>query len=229
MGRSPGAARTAIAMPSSTALGAGWESGYLCRTGAVTVPPPGSQLAVLARAAASLLVLGCASAPGQDAAPAALPREEVLERGGELGHERPERALEVTAELVRVWGISEVPDGSRLQLALSGVDAITRTELLKAVRVRVQALLVDVQSSTSDGRSLSESTTESVSGVLDRAGPLPHGWARIRRGERVVLRLWARLEVRRATLEDALRAPLGAGLAASELVSGLTLSAEATP
>jgi hypothetical protein len=146
----------------------------------------------------------------------------VLERGGELAEGWPQRSLELTAEVVRVWGISEVPDGSRLQLALSGVNAITRAELLKAVRVRVQSVLADARSE--DAQRLSLSTTESVAGVLDRAGPLPHGWARIRRGDEVVLRLWARLEVPRPALEAALRAPLAsAGADARGFVSGLTL------
>lgn len=190
----------------------------------------GSPLAVAPCAAALLLALGCASAPPQATG---LPGEEVLERGGELREQWPERSLEVTEERVRVWGISEVPEGSRLQLALSGVDAITRAELLKAVRVRVQAVLLDVESSAAQRgaagpETLSLQITESVSGMLDRAGPLPHGWARIRRGDRVVLRLWARLDVQRSALEAALRAPLSrAGRDAGAFVRGLTLGEEA--
>jgi len=166
-----------------------------------------------------LLALRCAA----ERAPAAFPGEQVLERGGELQGERPERALEVTPEWVRVWGLSEVPDGARLQLAFSGVDAITRSELLKAVRVRVTSLLLDRESNESGRRSLLVVTSEQVSGLLDRAGPLPHGWARIRQGDRVVLRLWARLDVRRSALEAALRSTLRARTDASAFVNGLGL------
>lgn len=186
----------------------------------------GFPLAVLSGAAALLLMQGCGSAHAPAQGPL-LHGEELLERGGELGSEWPERSLELTAELVRVWGVSEVPDGSRLQLALSGVDALTRAELLKAVRVRVKSVLLDVASADAERRVLTLQAVESVSGVLDRAGPLPHGWARIRRGEVVVLRLWARLEVRRSALEAALQAPLdSAGGDARGFVSGLALAGE---
>lgn len=188
----------------------------------------GFPLAVVQCAAALLLALGCSAT--QSAGAAALPGEVVLERGGELGEQWPERSLEVTGEVVRVWGVSEVPDGSRLQLALSGVAAITRAELLKAVRVRVEAVLLDVEVGGEHAvspQAISLQTTESVSGVLDRGRPLPHGWARIRRGDEVVLRLWARLEVARPALEGALRAPLrSTGTDAGVFVRGLTLSGE---
>ncbi len=175
--------------------------------------------------AGAWLVAGCGAA----AAPAAaLPGEEVLERGGELRAERPERALLVTREWVSVWGLTEVPDGSRLQLGLSGVDAITRSELLKAVRVRVGAVVTDVESTDPRRRSLLVETTERVSGLLARGQPLPHGWARIRRGERVERRLWARQDVRRAELEAALQEPLeGSGAEVRGFVGGLVLASGA--
>jgi hypothetical protein len=179
------------------------------------------------RAAALLLALGCGAVSGNAAepSPAALPGEQVLEHGGELREQWPERSLEVTPDVVHVWGVSEVPDGSRLQLALSGVDAITRSELLKAVSVRVQSVLHDVESNTPERRALSLQTTESVAGVLERAGPLPHGWARVQRGERVVLRLWARLTLSRSELETALRGALASSNAeASGFVAGLALA-----
>lgn len=199
---------------------------------AVPVPtalnPLWSPLALVPSAAALLLVLSCGAgaAPGQrSAASAALPGERVLERGGELREQWPERSLEVTPDVVHVWGVSEVPDGSRLQLALSGVDAITRSELLKAVRVRVQAVMQDVESDDPERRSISLRTTESVAGVLDRAGPLPHGWARVQRGQNVVLRLWARLTLPRSELEAALRGALASSSAdASGFVTGLVLT-----
>jgi hypothetical protein len=49
-------------------------------------------------------------------------------------------------------------------------------------------------------------TVEAVSGALNQAGPLRHGWARVRRGEKIVLRVWARLDVQRTTLEKAIGA-----------------------
>lgn len=184
----------------------------------------GSPLVVFCRAAL-VLVLSCGAGQAQ-AGGLVLQGEELLELGGELGEQWPERSLELTAEGVRVWGITEVPEGSRLQLALSGVDAITRAELLKAVRVRVESVLLDVQAGDAQRQALVLRTVESVSGLLDRAGPLPHGWARLRRGDAVVLRLWARLEVARSVLEAALEAPLSsAGGDARTFVAGLAPAA----
>lgn len=133
--------------------------------------------------------------------------EEVLERGGELAEVDAARAtVSVTADRVVVWGVTEVPDGSRMQVALAGVDAITRSELLKAIEVRVSGVVTSVESSDPAGRSVVVETVEAVSGALNQAGPLPHGWARLRRGDKIVLRLWARLDVPRTTLESAIRA-----------------------
>ena len=111
--------------------------------------------------------------------------EEVLERGGELADVDAARAtVSVTADRVVVWGVTEVPDGSRMQMALSGVDAITRSELLKAIEVRVSGVVTSVESSDPAGRSVVVETVEAVSGALNQAGPLPHGWARVRRGDK---------------------------------------------
>jgi len=151
----------------------------------------------------------------------------MLARGGELRDDRPERAIDVGREWVSVWGITEVPDGVRLQLALSGVDAITRAELLKALRVRVQSLVTSMESTDPKTHGVEVATAESVTGLLDRAAPLPHGWARVRRGKHLVMRLWARLTVRRADLEAALGAPLAnTGRDVAELIDGLALEQE---
>lgn len=167
----------------------------------------------------SLLAASCASGPS------VRPGEETLARGGELAGELPERALKVDGNTVSVWGITEVPDGSRLQLAFSGVDAITRAELLKAVRVRVQSSMSDLENGSA--RSLELTTVERVAGLLEHAGPLPHGWSRVRKERAVVLRLWARLSVSREALEAALQAPLaGVGRTPGEFVAGLELSAK---
>ena len=135
--------------------------------------------------------------------------EEVIERGGELADARAERAtVTVTADTITVWGLVEVPDGSRMQAAFAGVDAITRSELLKAVQVRVAEVVTDMDSTDPSRRSITMETMEVVDGVLARGGPLPHGWARIRRGDTVVIRLWARLDLPRAGLENAVRSLL---------------------
>jgi hypothetical protein len=169
-----------------------------------------------------LLTLGCAHAS------TGVRGEEVLERGGELADARAERAtVEVTADTITVWGLTEVPDGSRMQAAFAGVDAITRSELLKAVQVRVAEVVTDVDSTDPSRRSITAATFEAVDGVLARGGPLPHGWARIRRGDTIVIRLWARLEVPRAGLETAVRSLLESRGKAYQpaLLDGLTLPA----
>lgn len=148
--------------------------------------------------------------------------EDVLERGGELAQARPEQAtVAVTADTITVWGITEVPDGSRLQMAFAGVDAITRSELLKAVEVRVTSTETDVESNDPSRRSLTLQTIEAVDGVLPRATPMPHGWVRVRRGNDVVLRVWARLEVSRESVEAALRSVRASHLNAAAIVDGL--------
>lgn len=159
---------------------------------------PLSSLSVLA------LCLACAHASGTK------PRgEEVLERGGELADNRAERAtVTVTPTTVTVWGLTEVPDGSRLQVAFAGVDAITRSELLKAIQVRVAGTVTSVESTDPNRRSVVVETVEAVDGLLTRSGPLPHGWVRVRRNGEVVIRIWARLEVPRAALETSVRSVL---------------------
>jgi hypothetical protein len=109
-------------------------------------------------------------------------------------------------------------------MALAGVDAITRSELLKAIEVRVSGVVTSVESSDPAGRSVVVETVEAVSGALNPAGSLPHGWARIRRGDKIVLRLWARLDVPRTVLEGAIRAAVArAGQGdATAIIGGLT-------
>ena len=152
--------------------------------------------------------------------------ERVLERGGELADIRVERAVvEVTARAITVWGTSEVPDGSRMQMAFAGVDAITRSELLKVLQVRILSVVTDVESTDPARRSITDETFEAVNGVLAHAGPMPHGWARVRRGNETLIRIWARLEVPRATLETAVRSLLErrGKNTSSAILDGLTL------
>jgi len=93
--------------------------------------------------------------------------EEVLEQGGELADVDAARAtVSVTADRVVVWGVTEVPDGSRMQMALAGVDAITRAELLKAIEVRVSGVVTSVESKDPAQRSVVVETVEAVSGAL---------------------------------------------------------------
>ncbi|MGC9983080.1 MAG: hypothetical protein ABSF35_05530 [Polyangia bacterium] len=170
-----------------------------------------------------LLLLGCGHTGPEAARPAPSP-EEVLERGGELANADAVRAkVLVTADRVSVWGMTEVPDGSRMQMALAGVDAITRSELLKSIEVRVSGVVTSVESTDPSRRSVVVESVEAVSGALSETGPLPHGWARVRRGDKVVLRLWARLDVARIVLESAIRAAVArAGQGdASAIIGGL--------
>jgi len=121
----------------------------------------------------------------------------VLEQGGELADVDAARANRIGhGGQGRGVGRDEVPDGSRMQMALAGVDAITRAELLKAIEVRVSGVVTSVESKDPAQRSVVVETVEAVSGALNQTGPLPHGWARVRRGDKIVLRLWARLDAR---------------------------------
>lgn len=156
--------------------------------------------------ALTLAIVLVASAGCGHAASGGSGREEVLERGGELAAAEATRAtVTVTPASVTVWGLSEVPDGSRMQMAFAGVDAITRAALLKSVEVRISDLVASTESSDEARRAVVIQTVETVDGVLPRATGLPHGWARVRRNGEVVLRVWARLEVPRAELEGAVR------------------------
>jgi len=131
----------------------------------------------------------------------------VLERGGELADVKVERTnVTVTNSTVTVWGVLEVPDGSRMQAAYAGVDAITRAELLKVLRVRVAGVVVSVESTKPEETSAFERTFEAVEGVIRHAGTPVHGWERAVRGDDVIVRLWARLTVPRAELESSLQA-----------------------
>lgn len=187
-----------------------------------------SSTRALALAIALAASAGCGHAAGGGPA-----REEVLERGGELAAAEATRAtVTVTPASVTVWGLSEVPDGSRMQMAFAGVDAITRAALLKSVEVRISDLVASTESTDEARRAVVIQTVETVDGVLPRATALPHGWARVRRNGEVVLRVWARLEVPRAELEGAVRSVLGrrgAGGAPGTFVEGLAIAPPGAP
>jgi hypothetical protein len=182
---------------------------------------------VLALAAGALAGCGHAAGAGPGRG------EEVLERGGELAAADAVRAtVTVTPASVTVWGLSEVPDGSRMQMAFAGVDAITRAALLKSVEVRISDLVASTESTDEARRTVVIQTVETVDGVLPRATKLPHGWARVRRNGEVVLRVWARFEVPRAELEGAVRSVLGrrgAGGDPVSFVDGLAIAPPGAP
>jgi hypothetical protein len=145
----------------------------------------------------------------------ATPYGRVLARGGELGAvSLDDTNVTITDSTVTVWGVIEVPDGSRLQATYAGVDAIARAELLKLIRVRVADVMVSIDSTDPLRRAAHEHTVEVVGGALRHAGTPRHGWERVLRGEQIMLRVWARLRVPRAELERALQtAGTGAALA----------------
>jgi hypothetical protein len=131
----------------------------------------------------------------------------VLERGGELSEVTVDMTkVTVTPHAVTLWGVIEVPDGSRMQAAYAGVDAVARSEFLKLIRVRVADVMVSVESTEPARRTAFEHTFEAVGGVVRHAGTPQHGWERVQRGDQIVLRVWACLRIPRADLEDALRA-----------------------
>jgi hypothetical protein len=130
----------------------------------------------------------------------------TIARGDELADVAVDAmAVRIEARSVSSWGMLEVPDGSRLQAAYAGVDAIARAELLKLVRVRVADVMVSVDSTDPTRRDAYERTIEAVAGSLRNGGEVQHGWARVQRGSGIVLRVWARLTVARAEIEAALR------------------------
>lgn len=144
------------------------------------------------------------------AAQGAAADEEVIERGGDRSLGETSRAtLTIDATTVTASGTVEVPGDSRLQAAFAMVDAITRAELAKAVAVAIVSLESDIQ--RDDAAPVLESFHSEVTrALLPTAGPMTHSWQRVRRGNEVVLRLWACTRLPRAllltTVADAMRA-----------------------
>jgi len=132
---------------------------------------------------------------------------DTLERGGVLAHVQVEdMTVRISDTTVSTWGLLEVPDGSRLEAAYAGADAIARAELLKLIRVRVAGVMVSVDSTDPARRAASEYTVEAVQGTLRRAGSIQRGWARVRQDARLSLRVWSQLTVPRADVQAALQA-----------------------
>jgi hypothetical protein len=152
----------------------------------------------------------------------------VLARGGELAEVTVDMTKVTVAEsTVTLWGVIEVPDGSRMQAAYAGVDAVARSELLKLIRVRIADVMVSVESTEPARRVALEHTFEAVSGVIRHAGIPQHGWERVQRGDQVVLRVWARLSIPKADLKSALEAAHTAGDV--ELPARIIEGLESTP
>jgi hypothetical protein len=150
--------------------------------------------------ALGLVLLACGHAASGDAF------GHTLERGGELADVTVDAmTMRIDESTVSSWGLLEVPDGSRLQAAYAGVDAIARAELLKLIRVRVAGVMVSVDSTDPARRAVYERNIEAVAGSLRSVGVIARGWARVRQPARVVLRVWARLTVPRADIDAALR------------------------
>jgi hypothetical protein len=114
----------------------------------------------------------------------------------------PARNIEVLEDALVAWGMTEVPAGSRMQAALAMVDAITRAELLKFVRVGVGSMQVDVEvvDGTVTHQQIEVITAEVVQARLPAATLIQHGWER----DDTVLRLVGRLEVTRELFRDTL-------------------------
>lgn len=118
----------------------------------------------------------------------------------------PPATVELTDAQVVVWGMTEVPADSRLQAALAMVDAIARAELLKYIRAGVASLALDVQ--TGAGQELARVDAEVAKGLLPGLAPPRHAWHKVRRGDEMVLRLYARLTVDREVAARAIAAAL---------------------
>ena len=194
---------------------------------------------IRSRALSLLLLASCATAPGRtpdasptssappvkpavnavEAAPAKAadvvlplePGETLLSRGGDLPLEgRPSATVKQEGPNLVTWASTEVPGDSRLQAALAMVDAIVRSELLKAVQVGVASVETVDASAGSGGEKLSitSSAAEVAKGLLPKL-PLPqHAWLKVRRDGAEVLRLYARLEVNRTTVTTAVQEAL---------------------
>jgi hypothetical protein len=124
----------------------------------------------------------------------------------------PAGNVQVLPASLVVWGMTEVPVGSRMQAAEAMVDAITRAELLKLVRVGVASLELDVESGSR--REIEVSTVEAVQAKLPSATVIQHGWQQ----DGDLLRLVGRLEVSRelleATFSENLAPPVAAAIVA---------------
>ncbi len=134
----------------------------------------------------------------------AAPFGRVLEHGGQLGDVAvKDTTPRITREGVTVWGVIEVPDGSRIQPSYAAADAIARAELLRLVRVRVAGVMVSVDSTDPARQQAYEHTMEAVDGSLRAAGDIQRGYQRVLRGADIILRVWSRLSVSRADFEAA--------------------------
>ena len=128
-----------------------------------------------------------------------LAAEVVLASGGELAGP-PDQTLTQTGDHVQAWGFSEVPPKSRLQAALALADANARAELVKFVKVTVTDAYKE--NSTLTSQEIETRTQEIAKGLLPALPPAQHGWRKLKRGDEVVLQVWARLTASKARLQE---------------------------
>ncbi len=158
-------------------------------------------------AAVTAGLLGCAGAPRTFPTAAG---ETVRDSGGALRvADLPRGNVEHLGEELAVWGLTEVPDGSRMQAAEAMVDAITRAELLRRVQVTVAESALDL--ADGERQLLERRTAEAVAARLPGLAPIAHGWERLERDGTTVLRLAGRLQISRAALAPVIYDAYGAG------------------
>jgi hypothetical protein len=127
---------------------------------------------------------------------------DVVARGGPLRPESmPAANVTVGRDAIVVWAVTELPGNSRMQAAHAAIDAITRAELLKHLEVRVASGMADVASD--ELQRIKLVTAEAVRGRLAGSVPIEHGWVKLRRPDRIVLKLVARMVVPKTVLEKA--------------------------
>jgi hypothetical protein len=161
------------------------------------------------RAAAPAPAPAATAAPAPAPTPAAAPASEVvLDRGGDLAALTAlEPTIRFDGDALAVTGMAEVPGDSRLQASYAMVDAITRSELAKAIAVHIVSLETD--RSTGSGETeialYHAEATKALFGLL----PQPtHGWQKVRQGDTVILRLFGRLRLPKADVTRGVAATL---------------------
>ena len=173
-----------------------------------TRPAPSPAAAPSAPAAARSSAPQGPGATTAAAAPAST--ETVLDRGGDLAALTVlEPTLRLDGDALIVTGMTEVPGDSRLQAAYAMVDAITRSELAKAIAVRIVSLESD--RATSGGELEISLYQAEAAKALFQALPLPtHGWQKVRQAGGAILRLFGRVRVPRADVARAVAEALKA-------------------
>jgi hypothetical protein len=131
--------------------------------------------------------------------------EEVIARGGELDGP-PERTAGKEGADFAAYGFAEVPGGSRLQAALALADANARAELQKIARVHVEDSLK--ANSTATTEEIESRTREFAHGLLPALALPQHGWRKLKRGDSIVLQVWARVSIPQDRFDELLKGVL---------------------